>query len=225
MFVYHGFRYVEISGLPEGSKPSLSDFTGLVLYDQMATTSTFETDNDVINAVHRNAFWGIRGNYRSMPTDCPQRDERMGWTGDRTTGNYGESYIFNNHQLYAKWLTDAEDSQWENGSLPNVIPPYWRGYTDNMTWPGAVVTVADMLYTRFGDLEPIRQHYDAMKKWLLHRLQFRKSKQRKTLPNLWKRHSCLPSTSLSSTTISAVTYSAVWLSTRNPMSLTRSMPV
>ena len=167
-FVYHGFRYVEISGLPEGSKPSVSDFTGLVLYDQMASTSTFETGNDVINAVHHNATWGIRGNYRSMPTDCPQRDERMGWTGDRTTGCYGESFILNNHRLYAKWLQDLADSQWENGSLPDVAPTYWRNYTDNMTWPGAFITVADMLYTRFGDIEPIRRHYDAMRKWLLH---------------------------------------------------------
>ena len=167
-FVYHGFRYVEISGLPEGSKPSLSDFTGLVIYDQMASTSTFETDNDVINAVHRNAFWGIRGNYRSMPTDCPQRDERMGWTGDRTTGCYGESFLFDNHRLYAKWLQDLEDCQWPNGQLSDVAPAYWRNYTDNMTWPGAFITVADMLYTRFGDIEPMRRHYDAMKKWLLH---------------------------------------------------------
>ena len=167
-FVYHGFRYVEISGLPEGSKPSLSDFTGLVLCDQMDATSTFETDNDIINAVHRNAFWGIRGNYRSMPTDCPQRDERMGWTGDRTTGCYGESFLFDNHRLYAKWLQDLEDCQWPNGQLSDVAPAYWRNYTDNMTWPGAFVTVADMLYTRFGDIKPMRRHYDAMRKWLLH---------------------------------------------------------
>ena len=166
MFVYHGFRYVEISGLRE--RPYLNDFEGLVFYDEMPVTGSFETSNEIINAVYHNAYWGIRGNYRSMPTDCPQRDERMGWTGDRATGNYGESYIFDNHQLYAKWLSDADDCQWDNGSLPNVIPPYWRGYTDNMTWVGAVVTVADMLYTRFGDLEPVRQHYDAMKKWILH---------------------------------------------------------
>jgi alpha-L-rhamnosidase len=166
MFVYHGFRYVEISGLRE--KPSLDDFEGWVIYDEMSTTGSFECSNEVINAVYHNAYWGIRGNYRSMPTDCPQRDERMGWTGDRTTGNYGESYIFNNHQLYAKWLADADDSQWDNGSLPNVIPPYWRGYTDNLTWPGAVITATDMIYTRFGDSKPIHQHYDAWKKWLLH---------------------------------------------------------
>ena len=166
MFVYHGFRYVEISGLHE--TPTMDDFEGWVIYDEMPVTGSFETSNEIINAVYKNAYWGIRGNYRSMPTDCPQRDERMGWTGDRTTGNYGESYIFGNHQLYAKWLTDGDDSQKENGSLANVIPPYWRGYTDNMTWPGAMVTVTDMLYTRFGDMEPIRQHYDAWKKWIVH---------------------------------------------------------
>ena len=166
MFVYHGFRYVEISGLRE--TPNLDDFEGWVIYDEMPVTGSFETSNEIINAVYHNAYWGIRGNYRSMPTDCPQRDERLGWTGDRTTGNFGESYIFDNHQLYAKWLSDGDDCQWDNGSLPNIVPPYWRGYTDNMTWPGAMVTVTDMLYTRFGDAEPIRQHYAAWKKWMLH---------------------------------------------------------
>ena len=165
-FTYHGFRYVEITGLRKA--PKLDDFRGLVLYDEMPMTGTFETSDSVINAVYRNATWGIRGNYRSMPTDCPQRDERMGWTGDRTTGNYGESYIFNNHRLYAKWLQDLEDSQWENGSLPDVAPAYWRNYTDNMTWPGAFITVADMIWRRFGDFRPVEQHYDAMKRWLLH---------------------------------------------------------
>lgn len=166
MFTYHGFRYVEISGLR--STPSVNDFEGLVFYDEMATTGSFECSDSVINAVYHNAFWGIRGNYRSMPTDCPQRDERMGWTGDRTTGNYGESYIFNNHRLYAKWLVDLENSQWPNGSMSDVAPAYWRNYTDNMTWPGAFITVADMLHTRFGDMQPIERHYDAMKRWMLH---------------------------------------------------------
>ena len=165
-FIYHGFRYVEISGIRD--TPVLSDFEGFVIYDEMAVTGHFETSDEVINTVYRNAYWGIRGNYRSMPTDCPQRDERMGWTGDRTTGNYGESYIFDNHRLYAKWLIDGEDSQWHSGSLSDVWPNYWRRYTDNMTWPGALITVADMLYTRYGDFEPIRLHYDAMKRWMLY---------------------------------------------------------
>ncbi len=166
MFTYHGFRYVEISGLR--FKPMYSSINGHVLYDEMPFTGSFETSDSIINAVYRNAKWGIRGNYRSMPTDCPQRDERMGWTGDRTSGCYGESYIFDNHALYAKWLQDLEDCQFENGALSDVAPAYWRNYTDNMTWPGAFITVADMLWLRFGDFRPIEQHYDAMKRWMLH---------------------------------------------------------
>ena len=166
MFTYHGFRYVEISGLRE--EPKFEDFQGLVFYDEMATTGSFECSNEIMNAVYRNAYWGIRGNYRSMPTDCPQRDERMGWTGDRTTGNYGESYIFDNYRLYSKWLYDIEDTEEPTGSLSDVCPNYWRRITDNMTWPGAFITVADMLYTRYGDLEAIREHYPAMKRWMAH---------------------------------------------------------
>lgn len=101
-----------------------------------------------------------------MPTDCPQRDERQGWMGDRTTGCYGESYIFNNHDLYAKWLRDISDSQTELGSLPSVAPRFWQCNGDNVTWPGVFVTAADMLYERFGDIKPIRDHYQAMKKWM-----------------------------------------------------------
>ena len=164
VFVTHGFRYVEISGLRQ--KPTDKEIEGLVFYDEMPVTGNFVTDNEIINAVYRNAYWGIRGNYRSMPTDCPQRDERMGWNGDRTTGCYGESYIFGNHQLYSKWLTDADDSQIESGSLPDVMPAYWRFYSNSMTWPGAFVTAADMVYTRFGDSQPIERHYPAMKRWL-----------------------------------------------------------
>jgi alpha-L-rhamnosidase len=164
MFATHGFRYVEVSGLR--GKPSLSDFEGRVFYDKMSVTGTFATSNEIINSVYRNAYWGIRGNYRSMPTDCPQRDERMGWNGDRTTGCYGESYIFDNHHLYSKWITDADDSQLESGSLPDVMPAYWRFYSNSMTWPGAFITSADMVYTRFGDAKPIERHYPAMKKWL-----------------------------------------------------------
>ena len=164
-FVYHGFRYATIEGLRR--EPSKADIHGLVVYDKMDFSGKFHTSNQVINAVYQNACWGIRGNYRSMPTDCPQRDERMGWTGDRTTGAYGESYIFNNHNLYSKWLTDFDDSQLVSGSLPEVVPPYWRFYSNSMTWPGAFITVADMLYWRFGDMRPIEQHYDAMKRWML----------------------------------------------------------
>lgn len=163
-FVYHGFQYVEVTGFP--GVPTVDNFEGKVIYDRMATTGTFETSNKVINHIYKNACWGIKGNYRGIPVDCPQRDERMGWLGDRTTGAYGESYVFDNHKLYAKWLQDIEDSQLENGALPDVAPNYWKMYTDDVTWPAAYFTVAEMLYTHYGDLRPIVRHYPSFKKFI-----------------------------------------------------------
>jgi alpha-L-rhamnosidase len=163
-FVYHGFRYVEI----RGGSFDLTDFVGKVIYDEMETVGSFECSDTTLNRIYRNAFWGIRGNYHSMPTDCPQRDERQGWLGDRTTGALGESFVFNNHDLYAKWLDDIEQAQHADGALPPLAPIFWNwnSSADNMTWPAACLTVADMLYRQFGDLQPIAKHYDSMKRWL-----------------------------------------------------------
>ena len=163
-FVFHGFRFVEISGLDY--KPSLSDFTGKVVYDKMETTGKFETSNEIINQVFKNAYWGIRGNYRGMPTDCPQRDERHGWLGDRVTGSYGEAFIFNNAALYSKWLQDIEDSQSPEGSISVVSPRYWTIYHDDVTWPSAYFYVAKMLQMQYGDTRPIKKHYASMKRYL-----------------------------------------------------------
>ena len=135
-FVYHGFRFVEVSGLDY--KPELSAFTGHVIYDEMATTGRFETSNPLVNQIHKNSYWGIRSNYRGMPTDCPQRDERLGWLGDRATGAYGEAFIFNNAQLYNKWLQDIEDSMSPEGSISDVSPNYWTIYADDVTWPSSM---------------------------------------------------------------------------------------
>lgn len=165
-FVYHGFRFVEISGLDY--KPELSAFTGHVIYDQMETTGRFETSHPLGNKVHQNAYWGIRGNYRGMPTDCPQRDERLGWLGDRATGAYGEAFVFDNAQLYVKWLQDIEDSMSPEGSISDVSPNYWTIYADDVTWPSAFFYVADMLYRQYGDDRAIRTHYPAMKRWMAH---------------------------------------------------------
>lgn len=165
-FVYHGFRYIEISGLEE--KPTIEDFIGKVVYDWMQTTGYVKTSNALVNQIHSNAFWGIRSNYRGMPTDCPQRDERLGWLGDRTTGAYGEAYIFNNANLYNKWMQDIEDSMSPKGSISDVSPNYWTIYSDNVTWPAAFFNVADMLYRHFGDDAAIRKHYPAMKRWMAH---------------------------------------------------------
>lgn len=165
-FTYHGFRFVEMTGYP--GKPDLSTIEGKVVYDNIPVTGTFVTSNETINTIYKNAYWGIRGNYRSIPTDCPQRDERLGWLGDRGTGSKGESFVFDNSRLYAKWLQDIEDSQRGDGSVPDVAPSYWQIYNDDVTWPAAYLFIADMLYTQFGDKEPIRKHYDSFKKWIFY---------------------------------------------------------
>jgi alpha-L-rhamnosidase len=163
-FTYHGFRYIEVSGYPGKLTPS--DIQGRVVYDNLPTTGHFNTSNKVVNQIYHNAYWGIRSNYRGMPTDCPQRDERMGWLGDRAVGSYGESFIFDNNTLYAKWLQDIEDAQLPDGSIPDVAPTYWKVYSDNMTWPGAYVIIANMLYHQFDNIKPIDRHYESMKLWL-----------------------------------------------------------
>lgn len=164
IFTSHGFRFVEITGF--SGTPTINDFEGRVVHDDMELTGNFKTSNPLINQIYKNAYWSIRGNYRGMPTDCPQRTERMGWTGDRAVGSYGESYIFNNNDLYAKWLDDIATTQREDGSLSDIAPSYWNSYSDNMTWPGTYLMVANMLYERFGNKEPIVKHYESMKKWL-----------------------------------------------------------
>jgi len=164
VFVYHGFRYVEITDYP--GTPTTADFIGQVVYDDMANTGQFETSNTLINQIYHNAYWGIRSDYKGMPVDCPQRNERMPWLGDRATGSLGESFVFDNENLYAKWLNDIEQSQKPDGSIPDVAPAYWNYYSDNMTWPGTYILIADMLYNQFADKTPIEKHYASMKKWL-----------------------------------------------------------
>ncbi len=163
-FVYHGFRFVEITGLEE--RPDLSSFSGKVIYDRMETTGYLKTSNEIINQTFKNAYWGIRSNYRGMPTDCPQRDERQGWLGDRATGCFGEAFIFDNALLYGKWVQDIEDSQSPEGSVSVVSPRYWTIYNDDVTWPAAWFYAVKMLYYHYGNSKPIKKHYPSMKRYL-----------------------------------------------------------
>ena len=116
--------------------------------------------------MYRNAYWGLRGNYRSMPTDCPQRDERMGWLGDRAMECIGESFMFRQALLYEKWARDIRDSQLPDGMIPDLSPTYWPFYSENVTYPAAYLCVVDMLYNQYGDEKAVREHYPAMKKWI-----------------------------------------------------------
>lgn len=163
-FVYHGFRFVEITDYP--GEPTVNDFEGHLIFDELETSGKMETSNKIINDILRNSWWGIASNYKGMPVDCPQRNERQPWLGDRAQGAFGESFIFNNATLYVKWLDDIQQSQKPSGAIPDVAPAFWNYYSDNVTWPGTYILVADMLYRQFGDKQSIIKHYASMKKWL-----------------------------------------------------------
>jgi len=165
-FTYHGFRYVEVTGYP--GEPALSSLEGRVVQDAMTQVADFTTSNPLLNHLHKNIFWGVRGNYRSIPTDCPQRDERQGWLGDRSTVSRSESYLFDVAAFYNKWMNDLEDSQRSDGSIPDVSPNYWMIYNDDVTWPSTFLLVPGMLYDQYGDLRVLERHYPAFKKWIEH---------------------------------------------------------
>ena len=164
-FIYHGFRYVEVSGYPNAKA---EDFVAEVVEDEMEHIGTFNCSDETLNKIIRNAFWGIRSNYKGMPVDCPQRNERQPWLGDRTMGCWGESMLFDNYAMYTKWTRDIREAQREDGCIPDVAPAYWNYYSDNVTWPAALPMACDMLFTNFGDKRPIEENYPAIKKWVSH---------------------------------------------------------
>jgi len=167
-FTYYGFRYAEISG---AGRLTEKDIVRELIADEMDDRHTgFVVEEagggSILNGILANARRGIRSNYKGMPIDCPQRDERMPWLGDRTTGCLGESYLMNNHALYSKWVKDIRECQRPDGSISDVAPAYWRLYNGNITWPAALPFAADMLYRQYGDVEPMRQSYEAVRRFL-----------------------------------------------------------
>ncbi|MCD8288126.1 MAG: family 78 glycoside hydrolase catalytic domain, partial [Porphyromonadaceae bacterium] len=178
LFSYHGFRYVEVSGYPMNGENTRTDsllltarFMAQVISDNMEETGSFCSSNKMLNQIVQNARWGILSNYKGMPIDCPQRNERQPWLGDRTMGCWGESYLFENERLYTKWINDICEAQREDGCIPDVAPAFWNYYSDNITWPSALIFACDMVYTQFGNKEPIYRHYASMQKWVEHILE------------------------------------------------------
>lgn len=164
-FIWHGFRYAEITGLDiESVKKSIRQN----MSDELLTNTRINIDegDGIINKIVENARRGILSNYKGMPIDCPQRDERMPWLGDRTMGCFGESYLTYNHTLYAKWLTDICDAQRNDGCISDVSPAYWRLYNGNITWPATLPFGMEMMLLQYGDDRPIRLHYDNVKQFL-----------------------------------------------------------
>ena len=164
-FSYHGFRYAQITGM---KNVNADDFTALVVSDKMQTTGTFDCSNPVLNRVMKNAWWGVKTNYKGMPVDCPQRNERQPWLGDRTVGSLGESFLFDNERLYSKWMRDICESQREDGVFSDVAPAFWNYYNDDVTWPAALPFTCDMLYRQFGNKQPIVNSYPYIKRWIEH---------------------------------------------------------
>ncbi len=164
-FTYHGFRYIEVTGYP--GAPNLESLEGRVVHDSMESAGSFESSNELLNQIHHNMFWGVRGNYRSIPTDCPQRDERQGWMGDRSQVSVGETFLFDVAAFYSKWMTDIADAQGPDGAISDVNPSYWSLYTGDVTWPSTFILLPGTLYEQYGDKRVIARDFDAMKKWML----------------------------------------------------------
>ncbi len=181
-FSTHGGRYIEVCILPKDGRrhyPEMTekDIIGEVVSDEMKRTGYFSCGNDILNRLTENAFWGILGNYKGMPVDCPQRDERQPWLGDRTMGCWGESYLLHNEALYHKWIKDIAEAQRSDGCIPDVAPAFWNYYSDNVTWPAVIVTAADMLYRQYGDTRAIESFYPQMNKWLVHLWETKRDKK------------------------------------------------
>ncbi len=169
-FTCHGFRYVEVRGYP--GQPDASSLVGLVVHDDLESAGEFECSNGLLNRIYKSVRWTLRSNYRSIPVDCAERDERQGWLGDRGAESRGETYIFNTAAFYSKWLLDMEDAQKENGSMPDICPPYWPICPEDVVWPSTTVLVPGMLHDQYGDIGIIESHYASMARWLQYMTRF-----------------------------------------------------
>ncbi len=177
-FTFHGFRYVEIRGLSE--KPELSAVTGIVVHSDLARTGQFECSNPLINQLYHNIIWGQKGNYVEVPTDCPQRDERAGWTGDTQFFVKTAAYNFNVDPFFTRWLTTiCEDSQHADGSFAHVSPDleFGGGAT---AWGDSALLCTYQMYHLYGDTQVVAAHYPAMN----HYMEFVAGKSKNFVPNI-----------------------------------------
>ncbi len=163
-FTFHGFRYVEIRGLT--NPPDLSTVTGIVVHSDIQRTGAFECSNPLLNQLYHNIIWGQKGNYLEVPPDCPQRDERMGWTGDTQFFIPTAAYNYNVAPFFSRWLTTiAEDSQLPNGSFSHVAPNV--GQSGGATAWGDAALICDWnIYHTYGDTKIITTHYAAFERYM-----------------------------------------------------------
>lgn len=163
-FTYHGFRYVEVSGYP--GTPTLDAVRGIVLGSDVPTTGSFVCSDRLVNAIHSNILWGQRSNLMSAPTDCPQRGERMGWLGDAQLASEEACGNFDMAGFYEKYLEDIRLAQKSDGSLSDVVPPYWPLYPADPAWATAYPVLAWAMYWNYGDERILERHYDGLKRYI-----------------------------------------------------------
>ncbi len=168
-FTFQGFRYVAVGGWP--GEPSLDDFTGIVVHSAIQPTSTFETSNPLLNQLQHNIIWGQKGNFLDIPTDCPQRDERLGWTGDAQVFARTASFNHDTAAFYTKWLKDVALDQQDDGAVPFVIPNVIshrtrKGDSASAGWADVATVVPWTVYLSYGDRRILEEQYTSMKAWV-----------------------------------------------------------
>ncbi|GIV21528.1 MAG: hypothetical protein KatS3mg023_3279 [Armatimonadota bacterium] len=163
-FTYHGFRYVQVEGYPGVLKPE--DIEGRVVHTSFVQRGQFECSNELLNQIQRNAQWGYRTNWHSIPTDCPQRDERQGWMGDaQMTANMG-LYNFTAESAYVKFLRDIADAQGEDGRIPDTVPHVWGTNPGDPQWAGAYLFICWDMYRHTGAKHLLEEHYEGMQRYV-----------------------------------------------------------
>lgn len=168
-FTFHGFRYVAVHGWP--SEPPLDAFTGIVVHSAVDPTGTFESSNAMLNQLQHNIVWGQEGNFVDVPTDCPQRDERLGWTGDAQVFAPTAMFLHDSAAFYTKWLKDLALDQQADGAVPNVIPNALshttrEGESGAAGWGDVAVVVPWNMYLSYGDRRVLEEQYPSMKAWV-----------------------------------------------------------
>lgn len=163
-FTFHGFRYVEVTGYP--GKPPLDAIVGRVIHTDAPLTMEFETNLPMLNQLHSNITWGLRGNFLSIPTDTPARDERLGWTGDINVFAPTAAYAMESARFLSKWLSDLQDDQTADGAFTDVAPHVDGLGAGSAGWGDAGVTVPWALYQAYGDTQVLETAWPSMLKWL-----------------------------------------------------------
>ncbi|MBD1388654.1 family 78 glycoside hydrolase catalytic domain [Neiella sp. HB171785] len=165
-FTYRGFRYVEISGFDASQKPSQEWVTGLVQHSDFEIRASFESSHSKLNKLADNIVWGLRGNFYDIPLDCPQRDERLGWTGDAQVFVTPSMYMADVYGFWSAWLQSVREEQGDDGKIPLYIPfVEWINFASS-GWGDAVTIIPWQLYQLTGDDTILRDNYAMMKGWL-----------------------------------------------------------